>query len=134
MHEDNIVVCSPSYAETVGLNTPADLRKATLLHQFKADLWRDMLATLDLAEINPRKGPKFDQYAMVIEATLSGLGVAVIPSFLVESHLASGRLVQPVDATVRSRHAYYLVYPEAKRNWKSVKAFRRWIFLEARRT
>ena len=133
MYERIIPVCSPDYAASHGISKPADLSRATYIHQIKANSWPDLLASLNL-QIGPLRGPKFDQYAMVIEAALSGLGVAAIPSFLIDSHLANGSLIQPFKASVRSRHAYYLVYPETKWNWKSIKAFRRWIVAEARRT
>lgn len=134
MYERIIPVCSPDYAASHGIRKPADLSRATCLHQIRADAWPDMLASLNLQQISPLRGPRFDQYAMVIEAALSGLGVAAIPSFLIDHHLADGSLIQPFKASVRSRHAYYLVYPEAKRNWGSIKAFRRWIVAEARRS
>ena len=134
MYERIILVCSPAYAASHEISKPADLSSATRLHQIRADAWPDILTSLGLQRISQLRGPRFDQYAMVIEAALSGLGVAAIPSFLIDHHLASGSLIQPFKASVRSRHAYYLVYPEAKRNWKSIKAFRRWIVAEARRS
>lgn len=132
MYERIVPVCSPDYAALHRIEEPPDLARATCLHQSRADAWPDMLSSLGLQTISPLRGPKFDQYAMVIEAALTGLGVAAIPTFLIEKHLAAGELLQPFDVSVRSRHAYYLVYPEAKRNWKSIKAFRRWIVAQAR--
>lgn len=132
MYERIIPVCSPDYAKRHGINRPTDIERATCLHQSRADAWPDMLSSLGLQTVSPLRGPKFDQYGMVIEAALTGLGVAAIPSFLIDKHLANGELIQPFKASVRSRHAYYLVYPEAKRGWKAVKAFRRWNVSEAR--
>lgn len=132
MHETIVPVCSPGYAESHRIKTPADLARATLLHQIKTDAWPDMFDRLGLQRTHSHSGLRFDQYAMVIEATLNGLGVAAIPNFLIESDLATGRLVALFDVSVQSRYAYYLVYPEVKRNWKNIKAFRRWIVAEAR--
>nr|MBF0685983.1 LysR family transcriptional regulator [Pseudomonas sp.] len=127
-----VPVCTPEYAASHRITAPADLTRATLLHQIKSDAWPDMFDHLKLQRTHSHGGLRFDQYAMVIEATLSGLGVAAIPNFLIESDLEEGRLMRLFDVSVQSRYAYYLVYPEAKRNWKSIKAFRRWIVAEAR--
>ena len=133
MYEKIVPVCSPSYAKSMSITQPSDLNRVKFLHQSRRpDVWPDMLASLGLQNINPLHGPRFDQFAMVIEAALTGLGMAAIPTFLIDRHLASGELVQPFEASMRSRHAYYLVYPEAKRNWKSIRAFRRWIVAQAR--
>jgi LysR family glycine cleavage system transcriptional activator len=71
---------------------------------------------------------------MIVEAALSGLGIGAVPRFLVERNLIEGRLIIPFKCSVRSRYAYYIVYPEAKRQSAEVQAFRRWILAQARRT
>ena len=134
MHEYLLLVCTPQYARDNKIVTPSDLARVTRLHQIKADSWPDMFAALNVSGVPRLRGPRFDQYGPVIEATLSGLGVAVIPSFIIESHLKAGELVALFDVSISSRYAYYIVYPEAKRSWKSIKSFRRWIVMQAKRT
>lgn len=134
MYETVLLVCTPAYAATHKLEKPADLTRVTRLHQIMTDAWPDMLAELNMSDSDLAQGPMFDQYAMVIEAALNDLGVAVIPSFIIESHLEKGELIPLFNVSIRSRHAYYLVYPEAKRNCERIKDFRRWIVAEARRS
>lgn len=134
MDEEITPVCSPGYAKALNLRSARDLDRAVILQQTtRPDAWTSILAKLRCHDINSLRGPRFDLYSMIIEAALAGLGVGAIPRFLVEKHLAEGRLVMLFECSVRSRYAYYLVYPEAKRQWPEVQAFRRWILREARR-
>ena len=48
------------------------------------------------------------------------------PAFYAED-IAAGRLIQPFDLLASDGHAYYLVYPEARRNAPKIKAFRDWL-------
>lgn len=67
---------------------------------------------------------------MVIQAAVAGLGIAVMPEFLVQQELDSGELVISFDHRVASAHAYYLVYPEEKRDLPALKSFREWLLAE----
>lgn len=133
MDEEIVCATSPEYIKAIGLRSNRDLDRAIFLQQtIRPDAWSDLLAKLGRGDLNALRGPRFDQYGMVIEAALASLGLAAVPRFLIEPHLESGQLVMPFKASVRSRHAYHLVYPEAKRQWPEVQAFRRWILREAR--
>ncbi|MBW8619724.1 MAG: LysR family transcriptional regulator, partial [Hyphomicrobiales bacterium] len=54
-------------------------------------------------------------------------GVAIVPRFLVEDELASGALTIPINQPIESQQAYWLVYPEEKKDRPAVKAFRSWL-------
>ena len=64
---------------------------------------------------------------MVTQAAVAGLGVAVLPKFLILDELASGRLVIPFGPKVTSDNGYYLVYPERKAGLSSLQKFRAWL-------
>jgi LysR family glycine cleavage system transcriptional activator len=135
MEEEVVAVCSPNYARTIGLNAPEDLARATLLQQTtRPDAWSDLLSALKVTDVNALRGPRFELYSMLIEAAIVSMGVGAIPRFLVEDHLADGRLIIPFPCSVRSRHTYCLVYPEAKRQIPAIQAFRSWIQREVRKT
>ena len=130
MGEEVLPVCAPS----ITLDQIEDLAHQTLLqHSTRPRAWADWLAAVGHAEINGLKGPKFEQIAMTIQAAIAGLGVAILPRFLVEEEIGAGRLTVPFDHPVRSTHAYYLVYPEAKAQMPALKTFRDWLIDEARR-
>ena len=70
---------------------------------------------------------------MIINAALTGLGVALLPAFLIKEELSKGLLVQLFEDSVKGRNAYYLVYPENKRGLPRLQTFRRWLLREAAR-
>jgi len=72
-------------------------------------------------------GTQFENFTMMIEAVRAGLGVAVLPEMYVRDDLDSGRLVAPFGPPVKSRGAYYLVYPDQLAETEKVAAFRDWL-------
>ena len=46
---------------------------------------------------------------------------------LFREEIASGRLIQPFPLLAPAGRAYYLVYPESRRNAPKVKMFRDWM-------
>ena len=62
----------------------------------------------------------------MFEAVANGLGLALAARELIESQLASGRLVAPFsNPPVAIRQGYYLVYAKERRNQPALKALRR---------
>ena len=56
-----------------------------------------------------------------------GLGVALLPRFLIRGELDRGELVILSDQALISERGYYLVTPEAKTNYAPVIALREWL-------
>ena len=63
-------------------------------------------------------------------AAIAGQGVAILTPAFFAAELADGRLIQPFDLVCSDGHAYYLVYPEARRNAPKIRAFRDWLLAE----
>ena len=135
MDEEVVVVASPALARKAGLRKPADVAGQVHLQlASRPEAWREWLDGVGLPRVDGRHGPRFEHFAMILQAAASGLGLAVVPRFLAEDELRDGHLVIPFrDAAVRSR-SYWLVYPEAKRDQPALRAFREWLLDEVRRT
>lgn len=58
----------------------------------------------------------FNSSIAMIDATLSGLGLAYVPESLVANHVASGRLVQVLEDWSPMFSGYYLYYPSKRQN------------------
>lgn len=137
---DYVPVCSPRLPTPARpLATPADLAGHVLIHdETIADQglqpgWTQWLALAGIGGIDARRGLRFSNAIMAVEAALDGQGVALVPLPLVEADIAAGRLCQPFALSMPSPYAYYLVMPEAMAERPAVAAFSAWILAESGR-
>jgi len=133
LDSDLFPMCSPSYRAANRIRTPADLLRVRLLHQInRPTAWGDWFASQGITSADTVRGPRFELIAMLMDAAVAGLGVALLPACLTERERAAGALtVLPCRANYRGE-AYYLVVPDAKRESPHVVAFHQWITGEAR--
>jgi len=108
---------------------PKDVGRYTLLqHATRPEAWQEWLRACGVGGVDGHVGPRFEQFHMVIQAAIAGLGLALLPRFLIQDELTSGRLVVAVDHPVESGdHAYYLVHPARKTDLRRVVLFREWL-------
>lgn len=127
--EDMFPVCSPALTRgRQGLRKPADLVRVTLLHtSTQRDDWRLWLTAAGVTNVDPGRGPMFDQQMTVLQAAMEGMGVALGHRPLVERDLAARRLVAPFDFSLPVEAAYYFVAPEAALRRRKVRVFRDWL-------
>jgi LysR family glycine cleavage system transcriptional activator len=133
LDEQTAPVCSPRLLAALRLRKPADLARAVLLHQTtRAEAWEEWLQVAGAADIHPLRGPRFEQFAMIAQAAVCDLGVALLPTLLIEEELASGKLVVLFDRPIRSANSYHLVVPETKSPSLVTAAFTQWIVEKGR--
>lgn len=132
MGEVSVPVAAPSLLRGQrSLARPADVGRYTLLqHATRPQAWVEWLRAAGMTTVDGDKGPRFEQFQMVIQAAVAGLGLAVLPRFLIQDELTSRRLVVAYDLPVTSEHAYYLVHPERKAELMRVAAFRDWLLAQ----
>ncbi len=138
MSETVTPVISPELLAEKPLIDPQDLLNHTLLHDGSPDAdescpdWSMWLTARGVRGLDGSRGPRFNQSSLVIEAAVSGRGVALAKGALAQADLDSGRLVAPLQAsTTTLDYAYYLVYPKAKGRLKQVRSFVSWVTTEA---
>lgn len=127
-------VCSPELLMRFGQRDPARVfAAAPLLHDASTDRdpavpsWKMWLKAAGLDEVDWRKGPRFNQTALALDAALAGLGVALAPAVLVDADLAAGRLVRLASDELRGEFAYYLVHPQEKGRLVPLQQFKEWL-------
>jgi len=133
LREEVVVpACSPDLLARYRFAEPADLRKAPLLHiTTRPDAWERWLS-LHNVPADHVQGMLFDQFATVAQVARAGLGVALLPTFLIEEELRMGQLVTALDLPMKNAEAYYLVWPEERATHPTLVAFRDWIMTETK--
>lgn len=130
MSEQLIPACSPAFLDSHPITTPADLRSVPLLHlTSRPDAWEKWFG-LHGVDANKVHGMLIDQFATAAQAAASGLGVALLPRFLVQPELARGELVAALDMPMDSTESYYLVWPTERALLPPLTAFQNWLKLE----
>lgn len=131
LHEVLVPVCHP--ALLADDQEHATLDNLPRLHRRQnPEAWERYAQETGITLSNPAIGPRYDLHAMLIEAALAGLGVALVPRLYVETELARGQLVAPwPDGTTVSK-TFCLVLPEPLALSASpIQAFAQWILAEA---
>lgn len=119
-------VCSPAIAARLG--HPDDLAREVLIQQTTRPRgWVEWLEQAGVDGIDGLRGPLLQHTAMVAEACAAGLGVGLLPRFLVVREIAEGRLATPFGRTLAGDAAYCLAYPEAAEEVPALRAFRDWL-------
>ena len=131
---DLFPVCSPALLRGgPPLRAPADLARHTLLHVSTSPRdWRIWLDAAGVGEMAWEAGPRFDSYALALQAAVEGIGIAIGRRAFVEEDLADGRLLQPFPLSVAVDEAWYLICPRAVAPRREVRVFRAWIAEAAR--
>jgi DNA-binding transcriptional LysR family regulator len=132
MHEDVLPVASPDFLARNPVTRLEDLIGLPRVEMAsRPGAWEHWFASLGV-DLKSSGGMRFEQYSNVAQACIAGLGVALMPVFLIEAELASGQLTTAYDHRVRSQSAYYLVRPLAKVSYPPVKAFSDWLIGQVR--
>lgn len=122
---------SPELLQHWRLSEPKDLEAAPLMHlATRPKLWAQWFEINGGTAETAYRGHRFDQFSMVIEAAVAGLGFALLPRYLIEQELATGRLAVVFDRPMQTDNSYYLVVPEGKLENSLSQAFRAWIATE----
>ena len=133
MREETVPVCAPRLLYDLSPDRPEDLRGLPLLHlATRPDAWQEWFGAAGLDEPS-RAGMVFEEISTIAQATVAGLGVSLLPRFLIESELDSGDIAIVLDKPLESTFGYYLVTPADKADYAPVNAFRNWLLSAIRR-
>ncbi len=126
--EELIPVASPKLIKREKIRKPEDLKQGTLLVQAtRPEAWTNWFERVGLTAVEPPSMLVFEQFAMVLQAAIAELGVALVPKLLVKEEIASGELVELFDQSIIDSKAYFLAYPRERANYPPLVAFRDWL-------
>lgn len=123
---------SPGLAASIGgVKEPADLLRLPLLDT--SDPWWAKwfkAAGVPVEGLGNRPGNSMGAQVYEGNAAVAGQGVAILTPAFFAAELADGRLIQPFDLLCDDGQAYWMVYPETRRNSPKISAFRQWMQAE----
>lgn len=127
-NETVLPVAGRQLAGRLDLGGPEDLSDAPLLHlTTRPKLWAQWFDLQKLPTENAYPGARFDQFSMIIAAAISGLGVALLPIYLIEEELKTGALLPLFDLPMSTENSYYVVMPEKKQTNEIAMLFQNWL-------
>ena len=128
MGEKAMPVCSPNFLKQNPIRNAKDMSSISLLHlSSRPNAWKDWFALNNIV-LSHNHGMLFEQFSIVIQAAVAGIGMALLPIFLIQNELDRGELMMIQNLPlIRSRSAYYLVTPTDKSDYAPVVAFRNWL-------
>jgi LysR family glycine cleavage system transcriptional activator len=133
--ESILPVCHPDLLKKHPLDTPQDIAFHTLLtYSTEPYRWDAWLANLNAAEVKPLATINFEQMYFTLQAAMEGLGIALIPYFLVIDEIAAGRLCTPFGSLGVQTRAYYANVDPSTDGHIARNAFISWLEEEGRTT
>jgi LysR family glycine cleavage system transcriptional activator len=126
-----IAVASPSLIKSLGVKEPQDVVSAALIsHSSRPMAWREWLDQHGLSRKLARPTIEFQQFMMAIQAAVSGIGIAIVPSFMVRQEIDKGVLEPLFEPMVSDTRGDYLVYLPSREDYPPLVAFREWLLAE----
>ena len=123
-------ICSPKLVAGRRITKAADLLKFPLLRLEDARNWTRLFEAAGVkAPVGP--GPVLNRASMLIDAAIDGQGIALARTALAAWDLINGRLVRPVDDSLRMANTYWIVCPKVAWNVPKIATFRDWVLAEA---
>lgn len=128
LFDERVTACAaPEFIANNDLRNPADVAKHPLLYlESRPNAWPDWFAAHDV-DVQIGGGMLMDQFSMMSQAAISGIGIALLPDYLAQMEIAEGRL-QPIhQQAVQMRGAYWMVWPDEQTDFAPLTAFRSWL-------
>lgn len=120
------VVAAPDLAEVINARDPNDLADVPFVANgaLKEPLvWHFVKGDFERSTVRMHQRLSINTTPAVLTATLAGGGISVLPDFLVQPHLAEGRLVKILPEWSLPAGGIHVVYPTARFRPPKVTAF-----------
>src|SRR6266536_3279972 len=95
--------------------------------------WGTWLTALGISDLRPAGALHFSQYEQMIQAAISGQGVALGRQPLLNDLIEAGTLVMPFKQTLVGSRAYFIIESRLSAGKPHVREFAQWLVAEAGR-
>lgn len=128
-----VPICRPADLQGPhAIRTAQDLLARPLLfHTNYPDNWAAWFQGVGCAHPPLAPAADFELVALLVQAVIAGLGVAVVQHCLVEKDLAAGRIAIAVPQPVVIDRGYYLCQPAGRAAPAALQDFRQWLLAQA---
>ena len=130
MQSGRYPVAAPSFIREHSIETPEDLRKATLMHDETMDQWAEWFAAAGVEPPEFPSGPEFPNCELATSGVEQGLGVSLAYDIMVRETVSSGRLVRLFDTVTLPFVIYSFVCQRSRVAEPLIAAFRDFVFNE----
>ncbi|WP_061938744.1 LysR substrate-binding domain-containing protein [Aureimonas sp. AU22] len=121
-------VASPRLLAGRDLADAGTLLGLPLLQQAtRPTLWLEWFREAGIDARDILRGHRFDEFAMVVEGAVAGLGVALVPDFAVERELAAGLLTPASPREIALPAPYALLHPPRSLERPAFARFHHWL-------
>ena len=132
---------SPAWIKLHGKRVSDATPPSALIHHSTVpDAWSEWCKVAGMSKKAPKaqmvqmasaQGPRYQLMSMALNAAVAGLGVVLLPTFMAEDAVASGRLRRLASRVWRAPKGYYLVYPPEAAQLTPLVGFRQWLLEQA---
>jgi LysR family glycine cleavage system transcriptional activator len=128
MTEKIVPICHPDLLDKQALTQVADLARHTLVsYTTEPYSWQDWFRALKSDEVKPVSTVNFEQMYFALQAAKEGLGIALIPYFLVADDIAAGRLCAPFGHLGELTRRYWVNLNADVRSSPAQEVFCKWM-------
>ena len=133
--EEVFPVCSPDYPHQQAQQDWAGwLLQAQLIDLADSHWnwmnWRLWLGGNDIDEPLGNRNLHINSYPLVIDAACAGLGVALGWAGLIDDLIAQGRLIRPLNQSLKTEFGYYFICRETLQDDETIAQLRNWLLRE----
>ncbi|MGE0802047.1 MAG: transcriptional regulator GcvA [Lautropia sp.] len=135
MTETIAPVCHVDLLERGALAKPADLARQTLINFMTEPYsWNEWLQAVGCAGLKPAGVLNFEQMFFALQAAVEGLGLVLVPLFLVADDIVAGRLCSPFGQIGAMQRRYYASVENSPTVNPAAAGFIDWLLREGRDT
>lgn len=135
MSEFILPVCHTDLLERAQLRGPEDLARHTLIsYATEPYSWSEWLEAAGRPGLNPAGNLKFEQMYFALQAACEGLGLVLVPLFLVVDDIVAGKLCTPFGPLAMKRRNYYATFSTSSDALPLISNFCEWLQQEGRDT
>lgn len=126
--ETLVLVASPALLKKRKINKIEDIENyPTIFHITRPRLWEQFKQQKELSYTSHYTKTSFEHFYMSLEAAKGGLGLALLPDFMVNKALKDGELINPLKLSIETAYGYYLFIPSYRLSSRKIYDFNKWI-------